>query len=349
MSSVLNNYGAMTAKIKAMYGRRLRYEDFSAMAAMTSVPAVLDYLRRTGWAPAMERLDQLPLNRANLEATLQEQTRLEYVRLLNFVPRSDKVLLSFPIRLAELHGILVALRRLKAGRILNVLPLPDRFLVHSGMDYHLLSACTEFSGIVTAAAGTIYAHALRQLQPDQPGGLPEYNVTEMVLYSVYFSRLYQAINRTYGGEVRSVLLKGLGQQIDLLNIIHILRLKVYFPGEQDCLPFLFPFHYRMKPGQLRELAGCATVQDALGRLQSSPSASAFREAAEGGIGQVERFYRTAMYQFHRHQVISGLPSIGTAVSYLHLKDAEMSALVNVIESVNYGVPCDDSFARLVGA
>ena len=349
MSSILNNYGAMTTKIKAMYGRRLRYEDFAAMSAMTSVPAVLDYLRRTAWAPTIARLDQLPRNRANLEAMLQEQTRTEYVRLLNFVPRGDKELLAFPVRLAELHGILIALRRLKAGQILNVLPLPDRFLIHSRMDYHLLSTCTEFSGIVTAAANTIYAHALRQLQPEHPGALPENLLTHMLLYTVYFSQMYRSINRDYGGEVRSVLLKSLGQQIDLLNIIHILRLKAYFPQEQTCLPYLFPFHYRMKPAQLQELAGCATVQDAFDWLQSSPYASAFRDVADGGISQVERFYRTAMYQFHRHQVICGLPSISTAVSYLHLKDAEMSALINVIESVNYGVPCDDSFTRLVGS
>ena len=174
-------------------------------------------------------------------------------------------------------------------------------------------------------------------------------MTEMLLYTVYFSYIYRSINRNYAGEVRSVLLKGMGQQVDLLNIIHILRLKTYFPKEQDYLPFLFPFHYRMKPAQLEELAACATVQDAFDWLQSSPYAAAFRDVAAGGITQVEGFYRTAMYQFHRHQVISGLPSIGTAVSYLHLKDAEVSVLINVIESVNYGTPCDDSFARLVGA
>ncbi len=349
MSGVLDQYGALTTKVKAMYGRRLRYEDFQRMAAMTSVPAVLDYLRQTSWAGAMARLDALPLNRANLESVLQEQTREEYVRLASFAPRSDRALLSYPVRLAELQGIMTSLRRLKAGRILDPLPLSDRFLLHSKMDYKLLATCTNYDGLIAAAQHSIYADALRSLRPEQPVALPEYNVTETLLHTVYFTDLYRSVKKHYGGEVKSVLLSALGQQIDLLNIIHLLRMKVYFPDQSSDPAFLFPFHYRMKPAQLRELAAAPTAQAVFDKLQSSPYASAFRELNIDEVNEVEDYYRTAMYRFHRHQVISGLPSIGTAVSYLHLKDAEVSALINVIESVNYGVSYDDSFVRLIGA
>ena len=42
------------------------------------------------------------------------------------------------------------------------------------------------------------------------------------------------------------------------------------------------------------------------------------------------------------------PSIYTAIAYLELKELELGVLVNVIESVKYGVPYHAEFANLVG-
>ena len=41
------------------------------------------------------------------------------------------------------------------------------------------------------------------------------------------------------------------------------------------------------------------------------------------------------------------PSIYTAIAYLELKELELGVLVNVIESVKYGVPYHAEFANLV--
>ena len=38
-------YGALSAKVRAMYGKRLRFSDFEHMAAMPSEQSVLEYLR----------------------------------------------------------------------------------------------------------------------------------------------------------------------------------------------------------------------------------------------------------------------------------------------------------------
>ena len=66
------------------------------------------------------------------------------------------------------------------------------------------------------------------------------------------------------------------------------------------------------------------------------------------MDEVEDYYRRAFYLFNKKQLLTASPSIYTAVSYLNIKELEFQALVNVIESVKYGVPYDDSFARLIG-
>ena len=80
------------------------------------------------------------------------------------------------------------------------------------------------------------------------------------------------------------------------------------------------------------------------------SRSAYAESFQNvDVAEVEDYYRRALYLFNRQQLLTGAPSVYTAVSYLNLKEAELGMLVNVIESVKYAVPYDSGYARLIGA
>lgn len=346
MSIAASGYCALSTKVRAMYGRRLQYSDFMHMASMPDISSVLDYLRQTSWAPAISQLDTLPWGRTNLEAILREQAREEYVRLLSFAPRGDKVLMSYPVLLAELEGILSALRRLKAGRLVEARPLPDRFLVHSKIDYNQLLHCTDFEGLALACTGTIYFTALQNLVAECTGQLPDYPITESLLYTVYYTYLFKTIKKHYSGATKSTLLSSLGTQIDLLNIISILRLKQYFPDEHNTLPYLFSFHHRLKTQELNQLAAAPNLTAAFALLQDTHYAAAFQQPH---VKEVEDYYRHTTYTYHHRQLLNPVPSINTAISYLHLKDAETTALITLIESIGYGQPFDDSLVRLIGS
>ena len=110
-------YGALSAKVRAMYGKRLRFSDFEHMAAMPSEQSVLEYLRgQPGWTAAVSALDTTGyVGRVELEEALRQQLWKEYRGLSHFVPKGDKLLVAFPVRLAELEDIMTALRRLKAA------------------------------------------------------------------------------------------------------------------------------------------------------------------------------------------------------------------------------------------
>lgn len=63
---------------------------------------------------------------------------------------------------------------------------------------------------------------------------------------------------------------------------------------------------------------------------------------------VEEYYQRAVFRFNKRQLSAVPPSIYTAIAYLELKELELGVLVNVIESVKYGVPYHAEFANLVG-
>lgn len=343
----LMTYGALCTKARALFGKRLRLSDFEHMAALRAESEVLDYLRQQpGWTLAVSRLTTGGgyVGRVELEAALWEQVRQEYESILHFAPREDKALLAFPVLLAEHRAILASLRRLKAGHTRDI-STTNKVLLHSPLDVRALAAAGSYEGILAAARQTIYYPSLRQLRPVEEGDLPDYAATEMLLRSTYFSHMFRIIHKNYAGDTQKVLLRAYGEQIDLLNIIHILRLKTYFPDVEDCFTALFPFNYHLRPDFIRALCAAPGAEAVFELLRASPYASSFEEL---DVTEVEEYYRRAFYAFSRRQLITGKPSIYAAVAYLNLKELELRALVTVIESVKYAAPYDDSFARLIG-
>ena len=351
MIGALMTYGALTAKTKALYGKRLRTADFEHMAALGSETDVLEYLRtQPGWTRAVARLEESRGNyigRIEIEAALRDQVRVEYLALQHYVPREDKALLSFPVLLAEQGILLNALRRLRAGAYYKGLPEPPSVAFPIHVDPKAARSCTDYDGLIAAAEGSIYEPILRYLRP-AGGGLPDFTTAEALLRTAYFSHMYRLIHKSYAGETKKVLLHSFGEQVDLLNLIHILRLKTYFPdSDKDLyLTVLFPFNYRLRPEFIRQLCAAPDAPAVFELLRTSPYAKSFENV---DVTEVEDYYRRAFYTFNRRQLTAGAPSVYTAVAYLNVKETEMRALVNVIESVKYGVPYDAPFARLIGA
>ena len=352
MSRSLAKYSAMTAKVKAMYGKRLKGSDFRSMAALPDVAAVMEYLRQCpGWSRAVDRVERVAFDssgqllRIPLERSLQDQARAEYARLLHFIPRADQSLTSFPILLSDAKGIMNALRRLQAGHIKEIVPLPDQFVKHSRVDHEALRSCTDFEGLLAATQGTIFYEPLRRLRPEQSGALPDFTTTEALLKSAYYAHIYRVIHKNYAGQTKDILLKIFGREIDMLNILHILRLKRFFPEEQEYFSTLFPFHYKLKPQMLQALCAAPNMDAARQLVDESPYGPDFRNL---DLREMEVEYRRLIYRFNRRQLSLGVPSVYTAVAYLNLKDQELKALINVIESVYYGIPYVDSFFDLIG-
>ena len=344
-------YGALSAKVRALYGKRLRSDDFARLAARRSEAEILDELRQhPGWSRALALVPPGAwgyVGRVEVERALQEELRLEYQSLAYYVPREDKPLMQFQLRAAERSAILSALRRLKAGLSPREAPPPPRIALHSRLDEAAAAACTTYDQLTEAARDTIYYSALRRLRPPRTDELPDFTRADAVLRTAYYAHLLRIVRSQYQGRTQKVLLRAIGEQIDLLNILHILRLKTYFPQtpREDYAGVLFPFQYRLTMDFLRRLCEAPGAEGAYELLRESTYGDCFDETA---VDAVEEYYQRAVFRFNKRQLSAVPPSIYTAIAYLELKELELGVLVNVIESVKYGVPYHAEFANLVG-
>ena len=256
--------------------------------------------------------------------------------------------MEFRIHMAERTAILNTLRRLGTGKYVKGMPPAPRIVLRGKVDYEALRRCTDYAGLLEACRQTIYYPALLHLRPAEGRGLPDYSVAETLLHSAYFAHMFSLAQRRCGSAQRELIQRALGQQADLLNILHILRLKTYFPDlpPETCLTMLFPFRMALRPELLTALCAARSPEEVFDLLADTPYARRF---SGGSAAQAEEDCRKTLYAFYKRLLITAPPSVCTAMAYLELKETELAALVNVIESVKYGVPCDAGLIALVGA
>lgn len=338
-------YDALTVKARAMYGRRVRREDLRRMIALPSIDAIADELRQLpGWSEATASLPQGELlTRAKLESALRDQVRRECLRLSAFADREDRALMEFPIRRTELEHILAALRRLHASMHKEVDPLPPAWLSRTRLDSEALRLCTDFAGLTEAAKDSIYGPALRRLLTEE-GTLPDYGSTEALLWSVYFRHLMDLASKRYKGDVRRMMESSVGEQADMMNILHVLRLKRFFPDTDNFLPVLVPYHYRVKPEQIHAMCTAPSLEAAMELIEATPYAATFRGAR---MEDLQHLYHASLYRTSRRQLVMGKPSVYSAVAYLNLRELELQAVVTAVEASKYQLTLSPAFFQML--
>jgi V/A-type H+-transporting ATPase subunit C len=345
MISELNQYGAASAKIHGMWGKRLKDEDYQQLLAMSSVEEILSFLRgRADWSRALSRLEGQPMTRATLETALRLQYLEDYTKLFAFVGRQDRALMRYPIYKMEMAEILTSLRRIHARNPLQELPaVPEFYQSHSKVDFFSLRQAESLEQIQDCIRGSIFYEPIQHLVRSGQDSR-QYAPIEAALQSTYYGKLFKQL-RSYKGDTRKLLDKSLTQETDLLNIIHFLRLKRYFsPEDVSMYAFPFSFSHRLSQDFIRELIAAPDYDAAIELLRQSCYGSLFHQDDE----RIEMYYDDLVYRFNKAQLRRAVPSIYTTVAYLTLKEFELNNLISIIECVRYGVDPRQAAVRLVG-
>lgn len=216
------------------------------------------------------------------------------------------------------------------------------------LDEGALASCTSYDQLLDAARDTIYAPVLRHLRPSRDGALPDFTLAEAACAPPTSPTSTASSTRQYTGrtpEGTSPRPGGADRPAQHHPCCSASKPTSPRRSRRPYLRVLFPFHYRLNPDFTRALCAAPGVDDVFALLRDSP----YRDCFDGvAVGAVEEYYQRAICRFNKRQLAAVPPSIYTAVAYLELKELELSVLINVIESVKYGVPYRAELADLVG-
>lgn len=339
-------YYAVSAKVRALYGRRMSGEDYRQLMAKKTVPEAAAFLQaHPGYRDRLAGLSTGTIHREALENALRGAYVDEYRRIFSFMRMDDKELLRFPLYRAEQSAILTAMRHLTSTNMLEPVPTWDALLrKQSELDLPALQTATTFREIVHAAENTIYGSALQRILVGENTS-PTPAFVDNMMQAAYYARLYKTMSKNYAGETKRIIRQALDDETDLLNLVQFLRLKKHFPPEDIQLySFPLPCSAKLKKEYIQQLIATPDYDAAFQLVLDGPYGKLFRSIAPSGV---EAYLYTLQYHFSRRQLRSAEPTIYTPIAYLTLKEIELRNIISIIECIRYGGD-PNQFVTLIG-
>ncbi len=336
------NY-AIAAKVRAMYGRRLKAADYAVLMECQSVDEVAKTLAQFPcYAATAPILNEGILHRAYLESVLRRQYFDEFLRLYHYLSRTDKKLVEAIIVRYEITELLFCLQesKEKLGFVNFRNAYIDRY---SMLNFAALSQAMDHRELVAALEGTVYASLLAPLLKDGHIRVLE---AENVLYSYYYKKTVRDCTHLPEREHRKDLKQLIGMQMDFANISRIVRMRKYFGREPAAiLPYLFTPGFRLGEEELRQLMEARNDEQRRAVLLQTPYGDLLDQTHHPNMGEN---MDELLEQASRKMVHFSESAATLVLAYLKTKDIELRNVVTLIEGKRYTLSEPEIRSHLIG-
>lgn len=329
-------YGAVSAKVMAMYGKMLKDEDWRKLCDCKSVAEICAILRsHNGWSKVMSEIPPTPTTKM-LETAVRRRVYEDYEKLYKFLQIEDKKYLRFFLYRAEYDFILDALKEKSSESPLpKTLILTEYMKKNSSVDIDALEHSRNLTEILNAVKDSIYYKPLTALKLNPETGKPSYWEAGVALENAYYKAIFSYLSGQYKGLGRKKLKETLGLEADLINITGIIRIHRSFRSSLEKTDgLLIPVTYHLKPELQSALLDAKSEGEALDILRRSPLGKHLEGA---DTGRIESIFYNSMERFCRKLLRTAGADVSVPQSYLVLKELECKKLNRVIEAVSVGV------------
>lgn len=333
---------ATITKARAMYGKRLKLEDYRELMHRSSVAEVADYLKRnTHYKELLSGVDTNTIHRGFLEDLIKRHGMERYQKLCNFQHLDKIAFYNYEIYQREVEEIVAAIMHLNSGDGDNyyIDVLPAYLLSHASFDLMALAKTTTFKALLNVLAKTPYRKLLEHEQPDENG---KYNCAkiEIVLRSAYIEWMKDAVDKCFGKKEAAELHVMIKEQVDLINAINSFRIKVLADAGAEVSELGTLPYYEGKSRRKQEyLMESKDPSEYINRLQHSFYGRQMMQFEEGLTkDNLEHTVLTLRFRLTKRRFRT---TVSTAVSFysiLYLFSVEEQNLINIIEGIRYQVP-----------
>lgn len=339
MAGGIYPHSAVCAKIRAMYGKRLRERDLTALLSKRSVPEIAAYLKGTeAYGRLLSGINEHMVHRGQLEDLLGRELVNQTVRIQHYISGGDESVLSIALLRYERDSILSYIRHLLSGKETTFFfPLNDFVRRHSSLPYEQMTAGRRMEQLPDILSGTAYGALLARAAAQ--GRLRDYPYLERLFSDAFFDGVLALLSDALPRDEAARVGAFFQVERDFANLSRLLRLKRYYP-DADPSAYLLRPGLRIKEPMLARLSA-ADYDEALALIRGTAYGRYFEEGAD------DAYYRCSFHDANR-TLRSGTPSIAVVTAYLHLKQIEIHNLTNIIEGVRYGQPAGQIRKKLIG-
>lgn len=325
---------AITAKARAIYGKRLTKEDYNNLLHKSGVSGVVAYLKTTEkYRSAFANVNETQIHRGQVEQILEKQVFELYSKLCRFMSADKDSFCSYLIKELEIKQIVSALMHisvnLKDGYLLE---MPAYLMGHLSFDLMRLSRASSYKEVLEVISDTPYYRVLKPLLNDSKKG-EKLEECAVELYSYFIKWAFKAIENEYKGDDAKSLKEIFLRQSDLSNLMICYRKKSLFNEDKEQIKkSLYEYYYRVTPAVIDDIL---SQQDAAEKLLSLLNKVYLKNKIEYDPIFLEIAIRRYNNSFFKKQL--SFTSNGTMALYslMVLCQVERSNLQKIIESARY--------------
>lgn len=340
LSQIINN-AAATAKVRAKMRGMLTDKDYDKMTVMRSVAEVTDYLKReTGYKTVLQRINPSDIHRGQLEDLLDAQIAMDFASLRSFVTSQKRAYIDLWFRKYEAEQLKVFLRMMFAGNSERY-RAPYKPKNKNDFDLSKIEGAKTFEEFVSRLQGSEYYTVFSAFSG---GGMTDSFDAEQAVDMYYFRLAFKYIKRYLPEREQKIILKSLGSQVDLINIMFILRIKAYYNMSADKIyAYIIPRHYRIKKDTIRMMVESASYDEAYAIALETPYRSVF-ENEKNPARNIDEYLGALNKKLFLEN-----PYTAQAVMYfLNRRKTEIKNIVSIAEGVRYSLPPEKIREYVVG-
>lgn len=337
---------AITAKARAIYGKRLTGEDYNSLLYKKGVSGVVAYLKSTEkYRSVFANVNETQIHRGQVEQLLAKQVFELYIKLCRFMSADKDSFCNYMIKELEIKQIVSALTHINAEYGDGYLrEMPAYLMSYLSFDLMKLSRARSCREVLEVLYDTPYYRVLKPLLNDSKKGegLEECAVA---LYGYFVRWAFKAIDKEYKGEEAKALKEIFLRQSDLSNIIICYRKRSLFNEDKEQIKkSLYEYYYRVTPSVIDDIL---SQQDSDKKLLSLLNRLYLKNKIECDPLFLEIAVRRYNNGFFKKQLYFTSNGSMALYSLMGLCQTERSNLQTIIESARYNRSPEETEKLLV--
>lgn len=341
-------YAAINTKISSMYGKLLKEEDYKKIISFKNPSEIAVYLKNnTAYGEFFRDKDPANMHRAEIERILKQG-------LINYM---DKMIHYFSGEYRNfIKCFYVKYEITDLKRVARLIHIDKDFddlrdnLIFAGkyryIDMNSIIKSKNIVEVINALEGTIYYPFLKNLiDGNSDNSLYRF---EMSIDKAYFYILEDSLKHLLK-EDRTAFLEIMGTSIDMINLKWIYRgMKYYKTSPEELFNYSVNKGYRFSYRKIKEFCYSNNVDEFLNKVRNTPYGFMFKGCPQDDIFVERRMNRYLYFKMKSSKRTNKL-NLSVLLSYLELKDFEISDIISMIENVRYGMDYEETRKYLIKA
>lgn len=332
---LLNEYKAITTKIRGMHGKLLKKKEYIEISHLDSIRAFVSYLKqKPGYSTILKDVDENHIYRSYLEGLLNSAVYEDFNKLYHFANFRQRNFLKIYGINYEVNVLKKFLRR--AFDISEIYEeVSEEYLDylnrHSNINAKALEEVKTLPEFRESLKGSMYYQPIKQLDSVEKPSLFDYETT---LDTFACTTIWREKNKLLEKDEEKIFERIYGTKFDLLNIIFIYRYKRYYnlPPEQ-INTLLIPVNYRLSDNEISALLSAEDLE-AFWRVLRGTKYAKYVNDLDSGL-ELEKLYEDLLDKIIQSNAKNDPYSIASIYNYLHDKEDEIDLLTTILEAIHY--------------